>query len=90
MSIYLPMGIALFQANNIQLLSVACLQERMLSASEPSAPKVKPATHTLRRYWLRFNNMNLLRRTEVAIGIGMVVQASGARIHVHRHTLPAS
>ena len=77
MSIYLPLGIALFQANNIQLLSVACLQRRMLSSSSDlPALKVKPSARTLRRYWLQFNGMSLLRRTEFAIAVGMIVQVS--------------
>ena len=74
MSIYLPVGIGLFQANNMQLLSVACLQEQLLSSSDSSAPKVKPAAQTFRRYWLRYNGLSLLRRTEIAVGFGMIIQ----------------
>ena len=74
MSIYLPLGIALFQANNMQLLSIACLQERLLSGPETLALKVQRPARTIRSYWRRFNDLSLLKRTEAAVGIGMITQ----------------
>ncbi|KAK2754286.1 hypothetical protein FQN54_007166 [Arachnomyces sp. PD_36] len=76
MSIYLPFGIALFQANNVQLLTVAGLQERMLRSSPLgfSKPPIKPHWKAPRLYWFRWREMSLLERTKMAIASLIVVQ----------------
>ena len=73
MSIYLPLGVALFQANSMQLLSVAGLQNKMLQA-DSKAPLVKPPANTFRRYWIKWNKMSHVKRAELGIAVGMVVQ----------------
>lgn len=74
MSIYLPFGIALFQATNVQLLSVAATQGRMIAQTTEKAQVVQPPRQSMRRWWLRYNSLNLIKRTELAIGVGMLVQ----------------
>lgn len=74
MSIYLPFGIALFQANSMQLLSIAGLQRKMLQVQDSKTPLVKPTSNTLHRYWIHWNQMSPVKRAELGIAVGMVVQ----------------
>lgn len=77
MSIYLPFGIALFQANSMQLLSVFGIQEKLLrGAQQPYRPPFLGRVKPLRRHLTQWKHMNLVQRTEVCIGVGMVVQVS--------------
>lgn len=74
MSVYLPLGIALFQANSMQLLSVSGIQEKMLhTAYQPYTPRPKS-----RQYLLRLKQMSLVQRTELGIAIGMAAQVSAS------------
>lgn len=81
MSIYLPLGIALFQANSMQLLSVYGVQEKLLQAGrEPHNVKnIYRSIRSRRRQLLDWKNMSLLKRTEMGIAVGMVVQVSAYR-----------
>ncbi|KNG86218.1 integral membrane protein [Aspergillus nomiae NRRL 13137] len=75
MSIYLPLGIALFQANSMQLLSVSGIQEKMLhTAHQPQKSSRGPGSKCPSQYWRQWKEMNLVHRTEVAIAVGMAVQ----------------
>lgn len=77
MSIYLPFGIALFQANSMQLLSVFGIQEKLLrGAQQPYRPLFLGRVKPLRRQLTQWSYMNLVQRTEVCIVVGMVVQVS--------------
>jgi hypothetical protein len=85
MSIYLPLGIALFQANSMQLLSVFGIQEKLLfTAQQPYRPlfidRAKPTS-----LLSRWRQMNLVQRTGFGIAVGMVVQvsASSAPADIH-------
>lgn len=78
MSIYLPFGIALFQATNSQLLSVATAQKRyaegdVLAESKMGATSKSP---TWRKWLQRLKTYNATKNTMAWIGIGMIVQVS--------------
>ena len=88
MSIYLPLGIALFQANSMQLLSVSGIQEKMLhTAHQPQKSSRGPGSKCPSQYWRQSKEMNLVHRTEVAIAVGMAVQVSqpGAFVSVQTY-----
>jgi hypothetical protein len=84
MSIYLPLGIALFQANSMQLLSVYGVQEKLLHAGrEPHNVKyISRFVVPKRRRIFDWKNMSLLKRTEMGIVIGMIAQVSWNRQRV--------
>jgi hypothetical protein len=84
MSIYLPLGIALFQANSMQLLSVFGIQEKLLlTAQQPYRPlfidRAKPSL------LFRWRQMNLVQRTGFGIAVGMVVQVSASYAPADSH-----
>jgi hypothetical protein len=77
MSIYLPLGIALYHAANTQLLHVAMLQKKfapqeVASNSMDSQPKMP----VWRVILLKAKNYGPTKRTLHLIGIGMAVQVS--------------
>lgn len=75
MSIYLPLGIALFQANSMQLLSVYGIQGKLLyTAQQPYRPPFLGRAISPRRFLAQWKQMNLVQRTEWGIVVGMVVQ----------------
>ncbi|KAJ5086450.1 hypothetical protein NUU61_007757 [Penicillium alfredii] len=75
MSIYLPLGIALFQANSMQLLSVYGIQEKLLyTAQQPYRPPFLGRAISPRRFLAQWKQMNLVQRTEWGIVVGMIVQ----------------
>lgn len=78
MSIYLPLGIALFQASNSQLLSVATAQKEYTQASATVILQAPPPTRArgLRKYWQRLREYNTTKNTMAWIGIAMIVQVS--------------
>ena len=77
MSIYLPLGIALFHASNTQLLHVAMLQKKFApvtvveeaSIQDTKQPAWRAPFHKLRRW-------GPTKRAMTLIGVGMLVQAS--------------
>ena len=79
MSIYLPLGIALFQANSMQLLSVFGIQEKLLfAAQQPYKPHFIDRAKSPSRYLFQWKQLNLVQRTELGIIVGMVVQVSAS------------
>jgi hypothetical protein len=77
MSTYLPFGIALFQANMVQLQSISGQQKKFLQGQAFLAQEAVPLQlpeHGLRRLWKRWCEMTAARRTEILIGVGMVAQ----------------
>lgn len=73
MSIYLPFGIALFQANMVQLLSISTQQRKLLDGDlNLTRRAVYPSG--VRGLWARWNALNPLKQTYVFIGIGMLLQ----------------
>lgn len=80
MSIYLPLGIALFQACNIQLLYIADLQRQYTLTRTPSFEKTAtPKMARWRRYLFGFRAENKVRRTMTLIAFGMVVQVTSRK-----------
>jgi len=75
MSIYLPFGIALFQANMVQLLSISTQQRKLLDGNQSS---ISQPTHPrgLRGLWSRWKTLSPLKQAYVLIGVGMGVQVS--------------
>ena len=78
MSIYLPLGIALFQASNSQLLSVATAQKRYVEGEvcAGSRPASNPKAPTWRKWWEKIKAYNATKNTMAWIGIAMSVQVS--------------
>lgn len=75
MCIYLPFGIALFQANMTQLLSISTQQRRLLERDELSLRQISRTSGDENRgLWSRWRRLNSLRKTYVFIGIGMLIQ----------------
>ena len=83
MSIYLPFGIALFQANMVQLHSVSGRQKKFLQQQAFLAQEAVPLQlpeRGLRGLWKRWCALTAIRRTEILIGVGMVVQVCLPRL----------
>ena len=81
MSIYLPLGIALFQANITQLRSISYRQGRILSRqmSETSfdslpPPKKASSMSKVSNVWTRWRCLNDVEKSYVFIGFFMLVQ----------------
>ena len=77
MSIYLPFGIALFQANMVQLHSVSGRQKRFLRGQAFLAQEAVPLElpeSGIRGLWKRWCALTAARRTEILIGVGMIAQ----------------
>ena len=73
MNIYLPFGIALFQANLAQLRSISD-QQRDLAYPEHKVFDATKKPSILSRIWDEWNLLPKVKRTYVYIGLGMVVQ----------------
>ncbi|OJD27016.1 hypothetical protein ACJ73_01594 [Blastomyces percursus] len=75
MSGALPVGIALFQATNVQLLSVATLQQRFLrddgTFEEPTPREIRCPFNKLKCWW---THLSLSKKTMVAIAIGIFIE----------------
>lgn len=79
MNIYFPVGIALFQANSMQLLSVFGVQEKLLlTAQQPYRPHFIDSAESSSRYLARWRQLNLVQRTEWGIAVGISVQVSAS------------
>lgn len=75
MSIYLPFGIALFQANTVQLESISEEQQLLLRReSDLSQYDIKRSPRQTRTLWDRWCAATAAERTYVYIGIGMLIQ----------------
>lgn len=72
MSIYLPFGIALFQANLVQLHSVSDQQRKMLKSSASSSSSMAPQRSL--SLWQKWKNLPQLKKSYTYIGIGMLIQ----------------
>ncbi|EGC49837.1 conserved hypothetical protein [Histoplasma capsulatum var. duboisii H88] len=71
----LPVGIALFQATNVQLLSVATLQQRFIrddgTFDEPTPQEIRCPFNKLKCWW---THLSWARQTMFAIAIGMFIE----------------
>jgi hypothetical protein len=73
MSIYLPFGIALFQANLAQLESISDQQQDLVLSRNFHNEKQQDLTLP-RRIWYQWMSLRSVQRTYVCIGLGMLVQ----------------
>ena len=73
MSIYLPLGIALFQVCNTQLLHIADLQQRYAS-DQPLSTQGFRSSKGLRSWLIQANVRNKVNKTMGFITYGMVIQ----------------
>ncbi|KAL6245573.1 hypothetical protein RBB50_007572 [Rhinocladiella similis] len=73
MSIYLPLGIALFQATNAQLFATATAQKRYIQGDIAVTTKGMQA-RGWRKYWQKLRAYNATKNTMAWIGIAMSVQ----------------
>jgi len=79
MSIYLPFGIALFQANLVQLQSISAQQQKLLSLERQSSiPKAQPKLSGIKGLWTRWCRLSELQKTYTTIGFLMVIQVRQA------------
>ena len=78
MSIYLPLGIALFQATNSQLVSIATSQKRYVGGDICAETKATPneKAPTWRKWLVRIKKYNATKNTMAWIAVGMIVQVS--------------
>jgi hypothetical protein len=74
MSIYLPFGIALFQANMVQLLSISNQQRKLLEGDRISIRELPQHPLGIRGLWSRWRSLTALQRSYVLIVIGMLLQ----------------
>lgn len=76
MSIYLPFGISLFQANVMQLKSVSEQQGALLKRqlSDTSTSELLPRQRTVHSIRARWNGLTKLRKAYVCIGAGIGIQ----------------
>lgn len=81
MSIYLPFGIALFQANVAQLQSVSDQQQKLLDEEHLlNDPKDQPDRSGAKGLVSRWRGLTQLHKTYALIGLGMSAQVSAAHI----------
>lgn len=74
MSIYLPFGIALFQANMVQLLSISTQQRKLLDGDRGWIRERRPHAYNPRGLLWRWRSLTPLQKTYVGIGFGMFLQ----------------
>lgn len=75
MSIYLPLGIALFQANMVQLRSISDQQQNLVKADRvPTASSNKPVTGSLHKVKRQWRALSMAQKTYIFIGTGLVIQ----------------
>ncbi|CZR60216.1 uncharacterized protein PAC_10112 [Phialocephala subalpina] len=74
MSIYLPFGIALFQANMVQLLSISTQQRKLLDGDRFSIWERRLHGYSPRGLLSRWKALTVLQKTYVGIGLGMFLQ----------------
>ncbi|KAE8444112.1 hypothetical protein EG329_000894 [Mollisiaceae sp. DMI_Dod_QoI] len=74
MSIYLPFGIALFQANMVQLLSISTQQRKLLEGDRASIRERSQHARGIRGLWSKWKALTALKKTYFGIGIGMFLQ----------------
>lgn len=76
MSVYFPTGVALYQAYNMQLLSLSVLQKQLLLQPAKLLNKLPPPRHTITGLRGGWSRLNLLARTYLLIAVGVVIQVS--------------
>lgn len=72
MGFYLPIVVALFQAQNIQLLSLSALQKEL--TFDPPKLRKRPWWCSVVRFQVRWRDSNLLDRMYLSLGVGFFLQ----------------
>lgn len=76
MSIYLPFGVALLQANIVQLQSVSEQQQKLLGGEQTNYRRSYRHPAGLKGLFSRWNALTALHKTYALIGLGMLAQVS--------------
>ena len=76
MNIYFPFGVALFQAQNIQLLSMSVLQKRLSFRPAKLEQKSEKTLRGLFGLKVKWRESSLLYRMYLCIGVGVLFQVS--------------
>ena len=88
MSTYLPIGIALYQANNTQLLDVAGLQQRLATFKTLHVRHKQPAAVRGRcKLIAQWNSYTPTKRATTCIQLGIIAQVSCLSPLTHRAIL---
>ncbi|KAI9809665.1 MAG: hypothetical protein M1825_000097 [Sarcosagium campestre] len=74
MSIYFPLGIGLYQAHNILLLNLSCLQRQLMYNPLRRPVRRTGSPWSLTAMFQKWHAMDLVGRTYFGIGLGMTVQ----------------
>lgn len=74
MSTYFPIGVALFQAQNIHLVELSIQQRQLIEKPPGEVATAAPTRSGLAGYFDRWRRLSLVRRTYHVIGVCMVVQ----------------
>ncbi|KAK4953417.1 hypothetical protein LTR66_013680, partial [Elasticomyces elasticus] len=75
MGTYFPFGIALFQAQNIQLLSLSLRQKQLLwTPPRIAILERRSRRRALARLRERWNTSNMVERTYLCIAVGLIIQ----------------
>ena len=74
MSVDFPVAIALFQAHNMQLLSLSVLQRQLILYPAIPKPRSSGLVSSTKRLKTRWLELSLLSRTYVCIAVGIAVQ----------------
>lgn len=76
MSIYLPLGVALFQASNTQVLHISRLQHRLAYNAMPNIDEQTESVKFAgwRKVIAKWNTLTSTRKTTIVIVVGMAVQ----------------
>ena len=89
MSVYFPTGVALYQAYNMQLLSLSVLQKQLLMQPAKLLNRLAPPRRTVTGFKDRWSRLNLLNRTYYLIAVGVVIQVGGVTfLHLQRPLTP--
>lgn len=74
MNIYFPFGVALFQAQNLQLLSLSVLQKKLTHQPSKSTHHSERTRYLLPGLRIKWRDSSLLSRMYLCIGVGVVFQ----------------
>lgn len=76
MNIYFPFGVALFQAQNLQLLSLSVLQKKLTYQPSRLTHHFERTRRSLPGIRIKWRDSSLLYRMYLCIGVGVVFQVT--------------
>lgn len=74
MNTYLPFGVALFQAQNMQLLSLSVLQQQLILQPSEVVDRSSKPRRSIASYRTRWLELSLLYKTYCIVTVGVVLQ----------------